>query len=381
MDSPSAASLLWVIRTTTGAVADAGRTPACVIHAAKIMLPKLRIILAAMIATCAAVLTLSAGMLGTRDQARNISGVPDINRPLMRQAAVEEPEGQQLQLLAYSRRADELMRLRNLPVTPVRAVVEYAEQAQARAAESATASAASTTAAAPAAPASEPAPTIVATAPMATPADAPSVPVADNAAVVVTPSADTPPPATVAVAPLANPPTDTSAATPVASPTVATPPADTLPETAVAIAPVAVPAADTTPATAIVSAPASLPAVETPVAAPAETAPAAVADAAPAAAAPAVPPATNGDTQVATVQTGGSETAERHGPEKPKAAPKKRHAPKAAHAHTTKPKKKTQVARTIRSVAPSATTRFPVDQNSRSSTFSNWRPSGESTPR
>src|SRR5262249_48536836 len=75
-----------------------------------------------------------------RDPARNISGVPDLSRTLVRQAIVEGPEGQQSQGLTYtSRRADELLRLRDLPVTPVRAVVEYAEQAQAGAAEGASA--------------------------------------------------------------------------------------------------------------------------------------------------------------------------------------------------------------------------------------------------
>ena len=118
-----------MIRTTTGAVADAGRTPVRAIHAAKAMLPNLRIILAAMIVTCAAVLALSAGMLGTRDPANNLTGVPGVSRALVRQAAVDEAEWQQFQLLGYSRRADELQRLRDLPVTPVRAVVEYAEQA------------------------------------------------------------------------------------------------------------------------------------------------------------------------------------------------------------------------------------------------------------
>src|SRR5262249_3781409 len=102
MDSRSGASLLWVIRMMPKAVADAGRTPAVrVIHAAKAMLPKLRIILVAMIATCAVALALSAGMLGTRDPANNLSGVPEVSRALMRQAVVEEPESQ---VLAYSRR-------------------------------------------------------------------------------------------------------------------------------------------------------------------------------------------------------------------------------------------------------------------------------------
>ena len=107
-------------------------TPVRVIHTAKAMLPKFRIIVVAMIATCAAVLALSASMLGSRDPVRHLSGVPDVT--LVREALIEEPESQQSQLLAYSRRADELMRLRDLPV---RAVVEYAEQAQARAAETA----------------------------------------------------------------------------------------------------------------------------------------------------------------------------------------------------------------------------------------------------
>ncbi len=64
------------------------------------MLPKFRIILAAVIATCAAVLALSAGMLGTRDPGDDLSGVPDVSRTLVRQAIVEAPEGQQFQVLA-----------------------------------------------------------------------------------------------------------------------------------------------------------------------------------------------------------------------------------------------------------------------------------------
>src|SRR5262249_44566319 len=46
-------------------------------------------------------------------------------------AIVEQPDREQIEMLAYTRRADELVRLRDLPATPVRAVVEYAERAQA----------------------------------------------------------------------------------------------------------------------------------------------------------------------------------------------------------------------------------------------------------
>jgi len=330
-----------------------------VIDAAKAMLPKLRIILAAMIATCAAVLALSAGVLGTRDPANNLSGVPDVSRTLVRQAVVEEPEWRQSQLLAYSRRADELLRLRDLPATPVRAVVEYAEQAQARAGEAARATAAppADSATPPAAATSERGLVVAATAPTP-PADMPPSPAADGAA-VLTPSTETPPRATVATAmvataPAANPPADTSGATVVANAPVAAPPSDS--------------------ATAVVSPPATSPAAEAPViAAPADT----VAAAAPAA------PAASGDTQVANVQTG-SETAEMYGPEKPKA--KKRHAPKlgpkVAQAHPAKPKKKAQVTRPTRTVAPAASTGFPVDRQNTSpnTVFGSWG-SNQSTTR
>ena len=329
----------------TKGVADAGRMPAVrVIHTAKAMLPKLRIILAAMIATCAAVLTLSAGVLGTRDPANNLSGVPDVSRTLVRQAVVEEPEWRQSQLLAYSRRADELLRLRDLPATPVRAVVEYAEQAQARAGEAARATAAppADSATPPAAATSERGLVVAATAPTP-PADMPPSPAADSVA-VLTPSIEAPPPATVATAMVATAP-------------AANPPADTSGATAVANVPVAAPPSDSASATAVVSAPATSPAAEAPAVA---------------------APAANGDVQT------GSETAEMYGPEKPKA--KKRHAPKlgpkVAQAHPAKPKKKAQVTRPTRTVAPAASTGFPVDQQNTSpnTVFGSWG-SNQSTAR
>jgi hypothetical protein len=294
------------------------------------MLPSLRIILAAVIAACAAVLTLSAGLIGARDPGRNISGVPDLSRALMRQAIVEEPEWQQSQLLAYSsRRADELLRLRELPVTPVRAVVEYAEQAQARAAETASAPAAPPvdSATAPASAASEEGAVVVATAPAATAsADAAREPAADSATVFAASPADAPrqpPTPTAAIEPVANPPSDTTAATAVVA--AATP--------------------------------------------------------APATAAPAAAPA-GGDTQVAAVQTGGSETAEMYGPVRSSAA-KPHRGGKTVHARPAKPKKKPQVARAPRNIVP-ATTSFPADQpsNRPNEPFGNWRrSSNESTTR
>jgi len=94
------------------------------------MLPNLRMILSAVIATCAVVLAASAGFMGSRDSFRGFADIPEVSRPLMQTAIMEEPEWQHFQLLAYARRADELQRLLELPVTPARAVVEIPERAE-----------------------------------------------------------------------------------------------------------------------------------------------------------------------------------------------------------------------------------------------------------
>ena len=290
------------------------------------MLPKLRIILAAMLATCATVLALSAGVLGARP-GDDLAGVPQVSRTLVRQAIVADPEPEQLQLLAYSRRADELLRLRDLPMTPTRAVVEYAEQAQARTAEtSAPTAPAATSPIDPAtAPASE---SVTAAAPIPTV----EAPPADSAAAATT---DAPPPSMVAMAPVTSPHADTAATSPMArpaspAPIVTAPPADTQ------SAP-----ADSTPA---------------PNAAPAETAAA-------------------NDAKVAAVAPGGSATAEIYGPEKPKIDGKPHRRAKVVH---PKPRKKPQVAagttQPASTPAPTASTAYPVNQpNNRNNGLGGWR--------
>jgi hypothetical protein len=82
-------------------------------------------------------LAAGAGLFGTGVSGKHVADVPELNRALVRQAIVEQPDWQHFQLLAYSRRADELQRLRELSANPTRAVVEYAERAPAAAAEDA----------------------------------------------------------------------------------------------------------------------------------------------------------------------------------------------------------------------------------------------------
>jgi hypothetical protein len=294
------------------------------------MLPKLRIILVAMLATCAVVLALSAGVVGARGPS-DIAAVPEVSRTLH---AFAEPDQQQLHLLAYSRRADELLRLRDLPVTPVRAVVEYAEQAQARAAEtkSAAVPAATSPAAAVTPPASVFAPSVDSAAPTPTVETA----AADTRA-SATPPTEAPSPTVVAVAPVASPHVDTTAASP--------------PVQSASPATVVTPAADTAP-TPTESAAA-------PSAAPAET--------------------VESDTKVAAVAPGSSATDEMYGPEKPRADGKPRHRTKTARPHPPKPKKKPQVTigTAQPAAAPAASTGYPVAQpNTRSNAFGGWRNDG-----
>jgi len=94
------------------------------------MFPKLSIILTAVIAACVAVLSASVGLVGTGNSVKHAIAVPDIGHLLMQQAIMDAPEWQHFQSLAYARRADELLRLRDLPAAPARAVVEFAEQPQ-----------------------------------------------------------------------------------------------------------------------------------------------------------------------------------------------------------------------------------------------------------
>lgn len=286
------------------------------------MLPTLKVIFATMIAACAAVLTISAGVIATRDPGEPLAGVPSISRPLVRQAIVEDSDWQHVQLLAYTRRADELQRLRDLPTAPARAVVEYAERAQ-KAAEAEGAPAAS--------PALAPAPAVDTAAPALPPP--PGETTADTAP--SSPPAAQPAPTVVASAPAAAP----------------LPPPDEPP--AVASAPAAIPAeAPAAPPVAAITEPASAP---SPQVAPAQIpeAPAATAEPAP------TPAAASGATQVANVQSGSGETAAIKATETRTEAKPHHRAKSHARKEPHKKEKSARIARTR--LAPAAQTGFPVD--------------------
>ncbi len=299
-----------------------------IIDAAGAMLPKLTVILAAMIATCVAIIAISAGLIGARDADKHLADVPTVSRALMQRAIVEEPEWQHFELLAYSRRADELMRLRNLPVAPARAVVEYAERKSAEGTR---------------APAAPPAETIVASAP-ATPPPRP-------VAVAVPPTAEAAPAANASIS-AASAAAEAApvviASAPPAAPVVEPPQAPSAPATAIA----PVPAVPSVPATVAVAAPSTAPAsTPAPLAVPGEPPPAATID-------PAAPIA---NIQLANVQSGSGATAAVKPAEKRAEAVegKTHHHKKTVRVHKEPHKKPTRVARTR--LAPTARTGFPVE--------------------
>ncbi len=120
------------------------------------MLPKLRVMLAALFATSLVALGAGAGLFGGADSGKAVGDVPEVSRPLVQGVIVEPTERRDSDMLASSRRADELQRLRELPASPTRGVADSAEQNAAENAPPAE------TASAPAAPASTP--TVVAAA-------------------------------------------------------------------------------------------------------------------------------------------------------------------------------------------------------------------------
>lgn len=255
----------------------------------------------------------SATLLGIREPGGRVAGVPDVSRMLVRQAIVEQPEN--IESLAYARRADELVRLRDLPVTPVRAVAEYAERAQDNASGK---------------------PGDSADAPVATP------PAQDTPPAQASPPAEAP----VAEAAAPSPPSEPAAVAnlpattqPAADAVAATaPPAATQSETATKPDPVAPPPAATQTETAAAPDPIA-PTSATPLAN--------------------EPPATardprQSDPRLATPESGASEIAAPDRPSVP-ATPKTEH-PKTAH----KPSKRPHMTRLVRTMPPTAATGFAV---------------------
>jgi hypothetical protein len=242
--------------------------PARIVNAADPMLPKLRVTLFAVIATCAVGLAIGASLMATRELDKHLAGLPGTSDPLVQQAIVEAPEPQHAQVLAYARRADELARLRDLPVAPARDVIEYAEHARAGAetAPAAPAPASETVAAItvaplPAAPAAEPVPPLAAAAAsIAGVAEAPAPVTAASTpatAAIATPPAPAAPltetaPAATAPASAAAPAPALAAPTPVVTGAISQLAASPMPEPKAA--PADIPATVATPAAVPVSA-------------------------------------------------------------------------------------------------------------------------------
>ena len=87
------------------------------------MFPNLRLIIGATVATMILVMVMGSGLLSFRDPQAGFADIPVVRRPLVQRAIVAEPDRQRLQMLAYARRSDELQRLLDLPVSPVKATL------------------------------------------------------------------------------------------------------------------------------------------------------------------------------------------------------------------------------------------------------------------
>jgi hypothetical protein len=320
-----------------------GRESRSTIHRGNDMFPRLSIILTAVIAACVAVLAASVGLVGTGNPVKHAADVPDVSRSMMQQAIIETPEWQNFQLLAYTRRADELLRLRDLPGAPTRAVVEFAEQAQA---DAAVARAAPPFATEPAEDATS-AKTVIAALPAGQADSAPASMAGPEPLAAPEPVAETVTPEAAAGGDtqVAGPAADdqTQAASPAAS-------GDTQAASAVAEVALSVVAsiaasvkdgadetASVAPKPAVVAKPRLSPKVG---AQPAKKKP---------------PVAAAGHRRVASVQGGAGATA--NAAEKPAAGAKPRGPTVAARPH----RKKLHTVRAPRQVAPAASTGFPID--------------------
>ena len=83
------------------------------------MFPNLRLIIGATVATMILVMIMGSGLFSFRDPQNTIADIPEVRRPLVQRAIVGNPDRQQVRMLAYARRNDELQRLLELPAPPV----------------------------------------------------------------------------------------------------------------------------------------------------------------------------------------------------------------------------------------------------------------------